>query len=70
VTWVDYEECYREALTLLIERGLKVGTPFRNADGKRSCKVSGETMADLEILTRAFGERVALQIFGERIDDP
>jgi hypothetical protein len=67
MTWADYEECYKEALLILKQSGLKVGTPHVEKGKKRLCPIDGEPTDDLGVLSRAFGEAVAVRIFGEDI---
>lgn len=67
MTSAEYDERYREALLLLQQAGVKVGTPESKSGMMRLCPLDGEPTNDLGVFRRAFGDEVALEILGEAI---
>jgi len=59
-----YEAAYKEARRVLHQRGKSVGQPFHSLEGRR-CPVAGVPLLDLDVLTEAWGEEFAREIFAE-----
>ena len=63
-----YEKAYREAQAVLHRRGKVIDRPGLGYDGVRYCRVNGTPMTDRDLLTEAWGERLANEILQERFE--
>jgi hypothetical protein len=61
MTSEEYEDCYREALSLLHEKYESIGDPYQK-DGQRVCRIETLVVDDHTVFLLAWGPQVAYQI--------